>query len=240
MQCSCGLDPIHRSVGRNQLRKILVIDDDHDVRGLHRARLSDTYEIVETGEPEQALSLALEHKPDAILLDLMMPKCSGFELCQTLHSLSYTSTIPILIVSGESGDQYKAHCESLGARGFFEKPVDYKQLKARLAAELQDTRPDRRAHVRVRMRVLLTLRGTDASGNKFETSVATDNVSAGGFLCSCTVPLLKDAVVDVFFTAPNERFAGRARLVRRESAGAPWQQYGFQFTELSNEWFLRP
>ena len=134
--------------------KILVIDDDPDVRALHRMRLSETFEIIETGEPEQALSLALEHKPVAILLDLMMPKCSGFELCQSLHSLSYTSMIPIFIITGESAEKYKAHCETLGARAFFEKPVDYKQLKARLNAELQTTQPDRRSNVRVRMRVL--------------------------------------------------------------------------------------
>lgn len=221
------------------MRKILVIDDDSDVRGLHRMRLSDTYEIVETGEAEEGLSLAMEHKPSAILLDLMMPKCSGFELCESLHSLSYTSMIPIFIITGESSEKYKAHCESLGARAFFEKPVDYQQLKARLNAELQTTQPDRRAHVRVRMRVLLTLRGTDANGKKLEASIATDNVSAGGFLCSCTVPLLKDSIVEVFLTTPPERFVGRARVVRRESPNAPWQQYGFQFTELTNDWLLK-
>ncbi len=220
--------------------KILVIDDDPDVRALHRMRLSETFEIIETGEPEQALSLALEHKPVAILLDLMMPKCSGFELCQSLHSLSYTSMIPIFIITGESAEKYKAHCETLGARAFFEKPVDYKQLKARLNAELQTTQPDRRSNVRVRMRVLLTLRGTDANGNKFEASIATENISSGGFLCSCTVPLLKDSVVDVFFAAPPERSVGRARVVRRESPNAPWQQYGFEFTEITHEWLLRP
>jgi DNA-binding response OmpR family regulator len=52
--------------------------------------LSEGYEVIDTVDPEQALGLALEHKPDAILLDLMMPKFSGFELCQSFCSLSYT------------------------------------------------------------------------------------------------------------------------------------------------------
>jgi len=43
------------------------------------------YEVIDTQDPEQALGLALEHKPDAILLDLMMPKFSGFELCQSFR-----------------------------------------------------------------------------------------------------------------------------------------------------------
>src|SRR5579862_4348048 len=71
--------------GALEVPKLLVVDDDESIRGLLRTRLSDSYQIVETGDPEQALALALEHKPDAILLDLMMPGFSGFELCQSFH-----------------------------------------------------------------------------------------------------------------------------------------------------------
>lgn len=202
-------------------------------------RLSDQFEIVETEEPEQALSLALQHKPDAILLDLMMPRCSGFELCENLHSLSYTSMIPIFIVTGESSSKYQAHCESLGARGFFEKPVDYKALKATVAAEILKSAPDRRAHVRVRMKVVVVLRGVDSENQRFEVSSATDNVSAGGFLCTCSASLVKDTVVDVYLKSAQEIFVGKARVVRRVAPSAPWQQYGFQFVETTNEWFMR-
>jgi DNA-binding response OmpR family regulator len=76
------------------VQKILIVDDDPQLISLHRMRLEDSYEIIDTSEPEEALGLALEHKPGAILLDLMMPKFSGFELCQSFHSLSYTSLIP--------------------------------------------------------------------------------------------------------------------------------------------------
>src|SRR5579871_6370914 len=80
-------------------RKILVVDDDPDVRNLHAMRLSTDYDVIQTDDPEEALGLALEHKPAAILLDLMMPRLSGFELCQTFHALSYTSLIPIFVIS---------------------------------------------------------------------------------------------------------------------------------------------
>jgi DNA-binding response OmpR family regulator len=59
--------------------KILIVDDDKAMCNLLRACLSEGYEVFDTVDPEQALGLALEHKPDAILLDLMMPKFSGFE-----------------------------------------------------------------------------------------------------------------------------------------------------------------
>jgi DNA-binding response OmpR family regulator len=220
--------------------KILIVDDDEAMRGLLKMRLSGSYEVVDTGNPEQALGLALEHRPDAILLDLMMPKFSGFELCQSLHSLSYTSLIPIFVITGEAGAKYKDRCQSLGAKGFFQKPVDFKELGARLALELQSKKPERRAHVRVRMKVLVALRGTDVNGRPFDEMTATENVSAGGFLCPCTVALTKDAVVEVFLAGEQERYAGRARVVRRESSGAPWQQYGFQFVERTMEWVLQP
>lgn len=221
------------------MQKILIVDDDPAMRGMLRKRLANTYEIIDTGNPEQALGLALEHKPDAILLDLMMPKFSGFELCQSFHSLSYTALIPIFVISGESAAKYKEHCENLGAIGFFEKPVDFDELKSRLAAELLSKRPERRSSVRVRIRIALKLRGTDASGKPFEELTATENVSAEGFLCNCAQSLLKDAIVEVFLASGTECYVGRARVVRKEASGAPWQRYGFQFQEKTLEWVLQ-
>lgn len=223
------------------MRKILIVDDDDQVRGMLRMRLSDSYQIAETGNPEQALGLALEHKPAAILLDLMMPGFSGFEICQSLHSLSYTSRTPIFVVTGESGAKYKDHCEALGARGYFQKPVDFAALKAALAAAISETQPERRAHVRVRMRVIIKLRGTDSNGRQFEESTTTENVSAGGFLCNCTAPLIKGTPVEVFLCADGvDCHAGRAKVVRRESPGSPWQRYGFQFEQVTSNWVLQP
>src|SRR5579864_1460816 len=148
--------------------KILLVDDDDALRGLLKMRLSDTYETIDTGNPVQALELALQHKPRAILLDLMMPDCSGFELCQSFHNLSYTSRIPIFVVTGESAAKYRDYMSNLGAAGYFEKPIDFINLKARLAAELNNRPLERRAHVRVRMRLIVKLKGTDASQRSFE------------------------------------------------------------------------
>jgi DNA-binding response OmpR family regulator len=219
--------------------KILIIDDDQAVRGLLRVRLSDLFQVVETGNPEQALSLALEHKPDAILMDLMMPGFSGFELCQSFHSLSYTSRIPIFVITGEAGTKYKAQCESLGAKGYFLKPVDFEALRAALEAELKDKQPERRAHKRVRMRVVVKLRGTDSDGKPFEESTTTENISAGGFLCNCMATLLKDTAVEVFLAmGGQQRRAGSAKVVRKELTGSQWQRYGFQFVETTADWVL--
>jgi CheY-like chemotaxis protein len=220
-------------------KTILIVDDDQDVRNLHALRLADTYNVVQTEDPEEALGLALEHKPAAILLDLMMPRLSGFELCQTLHALSYTSLIPIFVISGESAKKYRAHCESLGATAYFEKPVDYKALKARLGQELQASPADRRAEVRLNMRVVLKLRGVDVAEKRFELTTVTENVSPSGFLCPCSASLKHGMPIEVFLVTDTERYVGTAKPVRIESRGAPWQRYGFQFIETNDDWILR-
>jgi CheY-like chemotaxis protein len=101
------------------MQKLLVVDDEEPVRRLIRLNLSDTYEVIDTGDPEQALALAMQNKPAAILLDLRMPRFSGFELCRTFSSMTFTQLIPIFVVSGEAGSSTKALCKDLGATGLF-------------------------------------------------------------------------------------------------------------------------
>jgi DNA-binding response OmpR family regulator len=221
------------------MRRILIVDHDETVRSLLRGRLSDVFEVLETADPEQALGLALEHKPDAILLDLSMPKFSGIELCQTLRSISYTSRIPVFAMLEKNGSKPSTPMQELGVVASFEKPVDLEEIKHRLAYQLQNPRPQQRAHVRIRMRTILKLKGTDAKGNPFEELTATENVSVGGFLCNSTTVLADGAVVEVFLATGEERYAGRAHLAHREDFVGPWQRYGFQFETKTKDWVLQ-
>jgi DNA-binding response OmpR family regulator len=220
------------------MSKILVVDDEEAMRGLLRQRLETCYDVIDTGDPERALGLAMEHKPDAVLLDLMMPKLSGFDLCQSLHSLTYTSHIRIFIITGKDGGAAQEYCKTLGATGFFHKPVDFNSLKRRLAEELGAQRPERRKQSRVRMRVSLKLRGTTVAGEPFEEATITENVSAGGFLCNCAAGLAIGSMVEVFFGSEKERYVGRARVVRKEF-DTKWQRYGFHLDEKKGEWVLQ-
>jgi DNA-binding response OmpR family regulator len=219
--------------------RILIVDDDEGMRDVIRARLEDSYEIIDTGDPDRALAMALEHKPDAILLDLLMPKFSGFEICQTLASLSLTQQIPILIVSVEAAARYKAFCENLSAVGYFDKPIDFEQLRARLTAVLRNKRPERRTEVRVRLSAALKLRGKDKYGTPFELATTTENVSANGFLCACTAALEKDATVEVFLCSAGEPCVGTARAVRADCSSTPYPRYGFRFVAKVGPWILQ-
>lgn len=221
------------------MEKLLIIDDEEPVRRLLRLNLSNRYTIIDTGDPEQALALAMQDKPNAILLDLGMPKFSGFELCRTFGSLTSTQLIPIFIVSGEAGAATKALCKELGATAYFEKPIDFDALTTRLASVLETARPERRGEVRVRLRVTLKLRGMDIHKKPFEEPSVTENVSLSGFMCGCTALLEKDSLVDVSLAREGTQFAGKARVIHRERNQTPYHRYGFRFEEKSGVWILQ-
>jgi DNA-binding response OmpR family regulator len=213
--------------------RILIVDDDETMRELLRESLKEEYEIVDTGDPQNALVMALEHKPDVILLDLSMPGLSGFELCQALSSLSFTRHIPIFIVSAEDR-RNKAFAESLGASEYFQKPVNFELLKARVEVALHPKGPERRLEVRFQLRVTLKLVGKHKDGKPFEMHATTDDMSAGGFLCSCTTPLELGTTVEVFLCRGGDHHLGTARAVRMEPSDSSHPRYGFAFAKKIN------
>lgn len=219
--------------------KLLVVDDDAALRRLMRLELSDTYEVIDSGEPEQGLALALEHKPDAILLDLRMPKYSGYELLQTYASFSRTQMIPVIIVSGEAGAQTKEHCKQLGAAAYFEKPIDFDQLRACLQKVAKTNRLIPRTEVRVRLRVPLKLKGTNGQGQMSEHAATTENVSLSGFSCTCSAEFPTNSIVDVYLTGRSEDYVGKAKIIHCDAKAAPLRHYGCSFIEKKGPWVLK-
>ncbi len=219
--------------------KLLIVDDEEAMRRLLRINLADRYEIVDTGNPEQALAMTMQGKPNVILLDLRMPNYSGFELCRTLKSMTSTQLIPIIIISGEAGASTKIFCKELGATAYFEKPVDFEALRTGLASVLHGAQPERRSEVRVRLRVILKLRGTDIDEKPFEEMTATENVSQSGFLCGCTTALKKDSMIEVYLTSGQTRCVGRAHVVWSDECNTPYPRYGFRFVDKQGSWILQ-
>jgi DNA-binding response OmpR family regulator len=221
------------------MQKLLVVDDDEALRRLICLELSDSFEVIDSGEPERGLALALEHKPDAILLDLRMPKYSGYELLQTFTGLSHTQKIPVIVVSGEAGGQTKEHCKQLGALDYFEKPIDFEALRACLSQIAKTRKFIPRSEVRVRLRVSLKLRGTDSNGHKIDVETTTENVSLSGFLCACTTELSVGTIVEVFLTSCGTDYVGKAKIVHAGKKTALLRHYGCLFTEKTGPWVLQ-
>src|ERR1700722_15265835 len=235
LQIDKGIDTTKKS--DTTTPTLLIIDDDESLRKVMAFRLKNSYKIIDSGSPEEALALALQYKPDAILLDLMMPKYSGFEVCQTLFSLTFTS--PILIVSGESSERYKSICENIGAKGFFQKPVDIDALQKKLSTLIAISHDGPQKKPRVRLRVMLKLRGIDATETEFEIVTATESVSSTGFLCGCTALIGLNTIVEVFLAIYRAPFAGKARVTQVHDPGTLGQRCDFEFVEKPIDWILQ-
>ena len=221
------------------LARILVVDDDEALRKLLKERLKDTYEVLDTGDPTEALSLALDLGPECILLDLLMPGLTGFELCKTFSSLSLTQKIPVLVLSGNPVEQYRDYCSHLGAVDYFQKPIDFVRLRVRINQLVNESVPERRPELRLKMQVAIELRGLNRYGKAFHEVTATEDISVTGFRCACAAPLVQQSFVEVYLRGGTvKRRVGRAQVVHALRNGQNPPKYGFHFMQKPSEWLL--
>jgi two-component system cell cycle response regulator len=116
---------------------VLIVDDDELNVRLLQALLSGKYEVTTAYSGKEAL-LEVENKPpDLILLDIMMPGISGYEVCKKLKDDKKTSYIPIVMVSALTEKSEKIKCIEAGADDFLSKPVDVNELMVRVKSLLR-------------------------------------------------------------------------------------------------------
>jgi len=113
-------------------KKILIADDVPDTVELLRKRFRhEGYETVEAYDGEQCVKLAREHMPDLLILDVLMPKMDGFQVCETLKSDERTRYIPIIMLTARGDTESKVKGFDIGADDYLAKPFDFKELLAR-------------------------------------------------------------------------------------------------------------
>jgi len=116
--------------------RILVVEDDPAIlRGLADNLKFESYEVLTAGDGEAAYRLLRETKPDLLILDLMLPRMSGYELCRKVRSEGITTPILMLTARGEEADRVLGL--DLGADDYVTKPFSVRELLARVRAILR-------------------------------------------------------------------------------------------------------
>jgi DNA-binding response OmpR family regulator len=117
---------------------ILIVDDDLQLLQLLSLNFElEGYTVLLAGDGQQALNQIERHVPDLVLLDVMMPRMSGFAVCYHIRQFS---TVPIIIITAHGRSQDKVRGLDLGADDYLTKPLDIDEMLARVRAVLRRVR----------------------------------------------------------------------------------------------------
>ncbi len=114
-------------------KKILVVEDDHDIARLLKLHLNElSYDVITTSDGSKGLKLGLQAEFDLIVLDLMLPALDGLEVCRRLRTASVQT--PILMLTAKSSELDRVLGLELGADDYLTKPFSFMELRARVKA----------------------------------------------------------------------------------------------------------
>jgi two-component system response regulator MprA len=123
------------------MTRVLVVDDEPAVRdALERALRLDRYEVETAADGQEALDRLAERAPDAVVLDVAMPRVDGLEVCRRLREAG--DRTPVLMLTARDAVDDRVAGLDAGADDYLVKPFALKELKARLRALLRRTAPD--------------------------------------------------------------------------------------------------
>jgi signal transduction histidine kinase len=144
---------------------VLVVDDDQrNVRLMESILRGSGYQVVKAYNGEEALRLVESDRPDLLVLDVMMPRMSGFELCQRLKGRYETRFLPIIMVTALNALEDKVQALEYGADDFLSKPINKLELLAKVRSvlrvkALQDEVERRKSEIEAANQQLLRMQG---------------------------------------------------------------------------------
>lgn len=112
--------------------RVLVIDDNADIRAYATALLGDEYDVMEASDGSEGLKKAVREVPDVVVYDVMMSGMDGLECCKHLKSDSLTCHIPVILLTAKTLDEHRAEGYAYGADAYLTKPFNGNVLKARI------------------------------------------------------------------------------------------------------------
>lgn len=116
--------------------RVMVVDDDSEIVALIRMSLDGIAEVVWAHDGLDAIEKLVKYQPDILVIDVMLPKMNGFQLCQSLRSNRAFARLPIMMCSAKSGDRDITFAKRLGANDYLTKPFSPAELISKVR-ELQ-------------------------------------------------------------------------------------------------------
>ena len=123
---------LEEELNQNKSPKILIVEDNRDLRTLLASRLKEHYTILQAGDGVEGLHIALKEIPDIILSDVMMPKMDGIELCKSIKGDIRTSHIPVILLTAKTGEESKLEGLTAGADDYITKPFNQEILQIKI------------------------------------------------------------------------------------------------------------
>jgi two-component system, OmpR family, alkaline phosphatase synthesis response regulator PhoP len=135
------------------MTKILVIDDEKDIAELISYNLKkEGFSAIQAYDGESALGLVKTQSPDLIILDLMLPKISGLDVCRSIRRNPVTAGTPIIMLTAKADEIDKVVGLEMGADDYITKPFGVKELIARVRAMLRRMRDSNNAQLKEEFR----------------------------------------------------------------------------------------
>lgn len=117
--------------------KILLVDDEHDIVEFLKYNLEqEKFQVIVGYNGEEALEKLIE-KPDLIILDIMMPKLDGFEVCRRIRGKKEFENTPIIFLTAKAGEINEIKGLEIGANDYIQKPISPNKLIARVKSNLR-------------------------------------------------------------------------------------------------------
>ena len=117
-------------------KKVLIVDDEPNVRRLSRTILSKKFDVCEAEDGKQAVEIANAQEPDVILMDMMMPKMDGLTACYAIKNNPATKSIPVIMVTAIGFELNIKLSQQMGANGYVTKPFSSQELLAKIGQVL--------------------------------------------------------------------------------------------------------
>ncbi|MFC2059937.1 response regulator [Chloroflexota bacterium] len=127
-------------------RKILIADDETNIRALVKSMLGKDYIVIEASNGEEAVNITRSQKPDLVLMDIMMPKIDGYVACSKIKKDQATRAIPVVMVTGVDYGLNEELAMRIGADGYITKPFSLERMHSTINRLLEqhpgdDSRP---------------------------------------------------------------------------------------------------